>query len=221
LNVLHTELIQTRSHLARIGQRRGYEVEQLEKQKKRMVEIEEEKTQLVKAVALIDGAIGVISANGIGKIETTVTNGLRLVFNDQDLAFKIFQKTGTQGNKYYIEVQKGDHGGPILETFGGGIANVVSFLLRVIMVKRFKLPKLMVCDENFNNVSAKVLPQVSEMLRSLTADSGYTILAVTHSPILASAADHVYKVDRLWNQNVPSLRRLTAQQKAEIKNDGE
>jgi DNA repair ATPase RecN len=182
-----------------------FEQDALARHKRRMGELEEEKVLTVKAVALIDKAIGVVSANGVGRMESTVTNGLRLIFGDPQLAFRVLKKEGKQGNSYYIEVQKGDVSGPILETFGGGVANVVSFLLRVIMIKRFKLARVLICDETFNNVSARILPAVSETLRSLARDGGYTILAVTHQPILASAADHVYRVMADTPEDPPKL----------------
>jgi len=43
-------------------------------------------------------------------------------------------------------------------------------------------------------VSADYLPTVSALLKTLTDKHGYTILAVTHQPILADAADAVYQV---------------------------
>lgn len=81
-----------------------------------------------------------------------------------------------------------------MDSFGGGPVNVIAFLLRVIMVKRFKLAKFLALDESFNNVSSDYLPLVSEMLQKLCREHGFTILAVTHQPVLAGAADRVYRI---------------------------
>jgi DNA repair ATPase RecN len=192
---LRTELIELRASLSRITQRREYEEQARARQQKAMNAIEEEKTEIVQAVALIDKTIAVVSANGIGSIESTVSKGLQMVFADPTMAFKVNKKDGARGTSYFIEVQQGDHSGPILETFGGGVANVVSFLLRVIMIKRFKLPKFLSIDEQFNNISAAILPRVSKAVKVLVNEGGYTVLAVTHQPILAAAADRVYHVE--------------------------
>jgi hypothetical protein len=80
-----------------------------------------------------------------------------------------------------------------MTSFGGGVQNVVAFLLRVILVKRFKLAKFLVLDEQFSNVSPEYQPKVSQMLREL-ADLGFTIFAVSHQPMITEAADTVYRL---------------------------
>ena len=214
--LLQTELSSTRSLLAQVHQRFSYETEQAAKIQEKLTILGVEKTLLVKAVALIDRTIQVISANGIERIESTVTNGLRLVFPQRgDLAFKIIKKEGARGNSYALEVQKkGGIHGPIMETFGGSVVNVVSFLLRVIMIKRFRLAPFIAVDECFKDVATIYQPMVSQLLRTLTSEGGFTILAVTHQPILATAADRVYRVvDGL--DEPPTLIRLTDSQMAD------
>ena len=180
--------------LSQIATRREQEVKTLAELKAKMDEYAAQKAELLKAVALIDKTIGVVSANGIGKIESTVTNGLHLVFSNPDYGLRVIKKETARGNNYYLEVYKGAVAGPVLSTFGGGVSNVIAFLLRVIMIKRFKLGKLLVVDENFNNVSPKYLPKVSELLKTLADDGGYTIFAISHQEALSDAADHFYTV---------------------------
>lgn len=211
---MHTLLTTHRARLAGVHQRLEYENQQAARFEKRMAEIEAEKAELSKAVGLIDKAIEVISANGVGRIETTVTNGLRLVFDDPTLGLKILKKEGARGNSYEPVGQQGEVEGPFLDTFGGGIVNVAAFLLRIIMLKRFKLARFLVLDESFNNVSAQYLPMVSELLRSLARDGGYTIFAVTHQPILALAADRIYRVVPGEDGAPPTILQTTASELA-------
>lgn len=208
LSQLTTELTALRTRLARVHQRLEYENQQATRIETRLTEIETEKTALVKAVALIDKTIEVVSANGVGRIETTVTNGLRLVFADPTLALKVVKNEGKRGNSYELIGKQGDVEGPFLETFGGGIANVASFLLRVLMLKRFKLAKLLVLDESFNNVSVNNLPRVSKLLKVMVDEGGYTIIAVTHQPILALAADNIYRATPNPD-GPPTLEKIT------------
>lgn len=221
MSQLHSQLIAIRSSLDHIRQRHTLEQQQIVRLQQRLDTLATEKELLLKTVGLIDRTIAVISANGIGKIEATVTNGLNLVFSDQErLEFHINKKDGSRGNTYELEVQQGDARGPILDTFGGGIVNVTSFLLRVMLLKRFKLAKVLVLDESFNNVSAQYLPMVSELLRSLAHDGGFTIFAVSHQPTLSAAADHVYRaVDT--GDGPPILQKLTPAQVAEIRRAAE
>jgi hypothetical protein len=215
---LSTELTTLRSRLSRIHQRLEFERAASARIETRFTELEAEKSALVKAVALIDKTIEKVSANGIGRIETTVSNGLRLVFGDPTLSLKVNKKEGTRGNSYEIvgRQQKGDDWveGPFLETFGGGVANVASFLLQVLIQKRFKMWKGFILDERFNNVSAQALPKVSKLLRSLAHDGGYTILAVTHQPILAMSADRIYRAVSGPNGMPPMLEEITHEELA-------
>jgi DNA repair exonuclease SbcCD ATPase subunit len=159
--------------------------------------IKDESAQLVKAVALIDRCIEVISANGIGKIESIVSGGLHQVFKDKTLGLVVEKKETARGYSYRLLIRHGDTVGNPMESFGGGVQNVAAFLLRVILIKRFKLAKLLVVDESFNNVSVDYIDyitNVSAMLKTLAETHGYTILAVTHQPKLAEAAKNIYEV---------------------------
>jgi DNA repair exonuclease SbcCD ATPase subunit len=188
-----TQTTELRPLFSMVRSRAASERAQVARMRARIRQIEEDKTLLLKAVAVIDGAIRVVSANGIGVIESLVTTGLRLVFGDESMAFWIVKRENVRGNSYELEGQKGEVRGPIMDTFGGGMANVVAFLLRVILINRFNLARCLVVDESFNNVSAEFLPMVSEMLKQLTIARDFTIFAVSHQPAIAAAADRVYR----------------------------
>ena len=196
--------------------RAGLTTEQtiLKRNQAKVTELETQKVMNAKALAVIDKAIQVISQNGIGKIESIVSDGLKLVF-DQELQFVIERKEGAKGDSYRLMVQQGDVVGPPIDTMGGGVVNVISFLLRIIMIQRFKLNKFVALDEAMNNVSPDFLPQVSEMLRSLCDDHGYTILAVTQQSLLACAANRVFNVEA-----GPLLRELSSDELDELRAHG-
>lgn len=174
--------------------------------KEKLKEIEELKLAHVKAIGVMDKAIQIISANGIGKIESVVSDGLKLVFED-DLQLIIERKEGVRGDSYKLLVKKGDIIGPPIDTFGGGVVNVISFLLRVIMIQRFKLSKFMALDESFNNLSSGHTDKLSKMLKTLCDEHGYTILLVTHQPSFTVHADAVYEVEE-----GPSLKLIEKDQ---------
>jgi DNA repair exonuclease SbcCD ATPase subunit len=196
--------------------KQGLKTEQtiLDRNRAKIADLEAQKIMNTKALAVLDRAIEVISANGLGKIETIVSDGLKLVFNE-DLRLIIERKEGAKGDSYRLMVQKGETIGPPIDTYGGGVVNVISFLLRIIMIQRFKLSKFLALDEAFNNVSPDNLPRVSEMLRSLCDDHGYTILSITQTPLLASSADRVFTVDR-----GPLLRELSSDELDDLRSHG-
>jgi DNA repair exonuclease SbcCD ATPase subunit len=208
---LQDRLAVLRSTVAQINQQHEYETTAISRLQSKIKRLEGEKAQLLKAVGLIDRCIQIISANGIGKIESIVTSGLRLVFQDQTIGFVVEKKETARGNSYRLLIRHGATLGNPMDSFGGAVQNVTAFLLRVILIKRFKLFKLLVLDENFSNVGNEAghgyLINTSSMLRKLCDDHGFTILAISHQPILSNAADSVYRVSVREGQP-PTLRKV-------------
>ena len=183
----------------------------IERNQARLQSIEEDKVAHTKAIGVIDKAIQIVSANGIGKIETVVSDGLQLVFGE-GYKLVIERKEGARGDSYKILVEKNGFAAPPIDTVGGGVVNVISFLLRVIMIQRFKLAKLIVLDESMNNVSEAHIGKISQMLKTLCDDHEYCILSVTHQPALAASADAVFTVEK-----GPLLRELRQEELDELR----
>lgn len=191
----------------RLHQQVEYEVSNIGRLNDKVKRIEEEKGDLHKALGLIDRCINVVSANGIGKIESIVTAGLQQVYKDEDepLYFIVDKKDTARGYNYRLLVKQGQTIGNPMTTFGGGIQNVCAFLLRLIMIKRFKLAKTIFLDESLNNINgARNQSRMSKMLHTLANDFGFTILAVTGQKRLAEAATHIYEV--VPGHPAPTLR---------------
>src|SRR5271157_6314564 len=176
-----------------IDQRLQYEAATITRLSARIKQLEEEKAMLVKAVGTLDRCVQIVSANGIGKIEGIVSDGLRRVFNNDHIGLLIEKKETARGNTYRLLVRKGETVGNPMDSFGGGVQNVVAFLLRIILIKRFKLAQFIALDEQFSNVSSEYQPKVSEMLQVLSK-MGFTIFAISHQPTITAAADIIYEV---------------------------
>ena len=171
--------------------------EQLAQKQARMAELADKKAFLTKCLTVLDTLIQTVAAKGVGRVEQAVSSGLQLVFGP-DLSCVIERKDGARGTTYRIQIKNSTPDGDVIddpmEAFGGGVVNVTAFLLRVLLLQRFKLQKLLVLDESTNNLSRHYLPAFSSLLRSLADDYGFTILAVTHQPELAQNATKVYEV---------------------------
>jgi hypothetical protein len=206
------------TQLATVRNRLAFKRETLISQTARMTRLGEDKALLVKSVGLIDKTIEVISANGIGRIESIVTGGLQLVLDDRRVGLSIEKTEGKRGQSYSLVPYRGKTRGAALDTFGGSLSNVMAFLLRVIMIRRFGLAKYLFVDESFNGVSAEYQPMVSAMLHSLCQDHGFTIFAITHQPIMAAAANRVYRLIPGEDEDTPpTLQLLDASAMAELK----
>lgn len=194
-----------RSVVSHIAQRCEYETATIKRLTARIEELESEKKELVKAVGTIDRCVQIVSANGIGKIEGIVSDGLRRVFDNDELGLYIEKKETARGCTYRLLVKKGETVGNPMDSFGGGVQNIVAFLLRVILIKRFKLAPFIALDEQFSNVSSEYQSKVSEMLKVLSK-MGFTIFVISHQPTITAAADTIYEV--AVDEGFPPVLRL-------------
>jgi ABC-type Mn2+/Zn2+ transport system ATPase subunit len=173
----------------------------------RMTQIAERKTVRVKAIGVLDRLIQAVAAQGVSRIETMVTKGLKLVFGP-DLSFRVEKKVGARGTQYNLQVAHGEVAGNPMTMMGGGVVNVTAFLLRIIMLKRFKLAKFLALDESFNNVSESHIKKVSQLLQHLCTEQGFKMLFVTHQPLFADSANKVYMASPGSKSAGPSLTVL-------------
>lgn len=132
------------------------------------------------------------------KVEAAVQAAVRAVFGPR-MAFRLDVRT-VRG-QVTMEPQVGYVRGSAvswvgMDAVGGGVADVVSFAVRVAVLARYrpKLRRVLVADEPFKHVSAGYLPAVASMLRELSRNAGVQIIVVSHEPEIASAADRVYDV---------------------------
>lgn len=171
--------------------------DQLKLHRGQMAQWEDRKAHYLKCNATLDKLIQVISEQGVGRVETVITEGLQTVFGP-DISCFLERRDMAKGTTYSIKIkvqtEKGEVVGDPMESFGGGPVNLISFLFRVLMIHRFNLSKLLLLDEGFNNVSRDRLDAVSTLLKVLAEDHGYSILAITHQSEMSSKADRVYRV---------------------------
>jgi ABC-type iron transport system FetAB ATPase subunit len=131
------------------------------------------------------------------QIEGLVTHALKTIFGD-DLSFHVV--TGSRGKQSTTDfVVRSVLGGttvdtPVLDARGGGLAAVVGFLLRLVVLLLTKSQaQVLFLDESFAMVSAEYQPALSEFLQELVARTDIQLLMVTHQPALMEGADKVYR----------------------------
>jgi ABC-type dipeptide/oligopeptide/nickel transport system ATPase subunit len=127
------------------------------------------------------------------EVEELLLRGLQTVFGPEWTKVRIncSQKAGRLWGE--LTLSQGEHEGPPLEAFGGGPTSLVSFLLRLLVVRRTGLAPVLLLDETFSQVSASALPELAKFLRMLVDKLGVVILLVTHQPLFAESATRVYR----------------------------
>lgn len=132
-------------------------------------------------------------------IEGIVTRGLQTIF-DETLSFHIIQTTKAKTANVDFVVRTTLPGSVvdtnIMEGRGGGLAAVVGFLLRLVVMllqSGTKTENIMLLDETFAHVSAEYLEPLNQFVREIVDKTGIQIILVTHQPEFAEYADTVYR----------------------------
>lgn len=121
------------------------------------------------------------------------TTGLRHVMHDQKLTFSIKQepKYNRLAMRFILE-DNGVEGDPI-QSYGGGAAVVISFVLRIAVMARMKMANLLILDESMPALSAAYIPAAGAFMRQLSEETGINILMVTHNPEFLNHAHIAYE----------------------------
>ena len=132
------------------------------------------------------------------QVESLVTRALQVVFGEE-LSFHLVQSV--RGNQANVDfVLRSSYGGvevdtPVMEARGGGMAAVVGFVLRlVVLLLTPGARRFLALDESFAHVSASYEPRVAEFLREVADRAGVQLLLVTHSTAYSDVADQKYRL---------------------------
>jgi len=134
----------------------------------------------------------------IDKISSIVTDALKKVL-DKNLAFEM--QLSTERNqadiKFLVKDLTMNKSYEILNSFGGGLADIVSFPLRVSLLLKWspQLSRILIMDETFKAVDVTNQAFLGEFVRQLSEKLNLQILLITHSPELASKAHQQFKVN--------------------------
>lgn len=134
----------------------------------------------------------------LDKIEALVTHGLQTIFENKDYHFRIEAKHVRKQIAYSFVLSDGQHeSGDLTSTRGGGVVNVVSFLLAVVVQLMLDpTARTFVLDEKFAHVSARFVPNISELLETLSVRTKIQFLVVSHQSDLVEAADTAYELHK-------------------------
>ena len=130
----------------------------------------------------------------VRSLEDLVTEGLRSIFFDQELAFEA--EIGQSRNKVSIDffIRQGGKEASVkghpLDSFGGGPATIISLILRTILLLRLKRFPLILLDESLVAPSDEYVPTIGRFLRKLSKTTGIPILFVTQNRHFTDHSDH-------------------------------
>ena len=127
------------------------------------------------------------------KIETLVTYGLRMVFEDE---YTFIIDTEIKGRQVEMTFAV-EHGGvkaDILTAHGGGVVCVSGFILQLLMVVllRERIRPILFMDEALVQLSASHRERMAVLIKELCSKLSTQMVFVTHQPEYVEVADVAY-----------------------------
>ena len=164
--------------------------------------LSQDSINLVAAEKVLSDTINHCSAETKNNIEAFLSLSLQQIFNNPDISIELSQEVKRDRIETQILLHDGLIIGPPSKIAGGGVQNVLGFLLRFLALRRMKLKPILILDEAFRNVSANHLESLCSFLQHLTQDHGLDILLVTHEPAFMKIANSVYEVSKIPSQGL-------------------
>jgi hypothetical protein len=133
------------------------------------------------------------------KVEGLATRALQVIFGEQySCALIPGERAGLATLELVIRSRYGSElvETPVLEARGGGMAAVVGYVLRlVVLMLTEDLRNILFLDETFAHVSAEFEPRVAEFLREVSRKAGVQQVLVTHSLVYGEFADAAVRLE--------------------------
>jgi DNA repair exonuclease SbcCD ATPase subunit len=139
--------------------------------------------------------------DGAKAVERLLTEGLRTVFDDQDLQAKAEVKVQRGKVSVNILTQQTHSNGTVTEgtsdlAFGGSVLTAQSILMRIIVMLRRGLRPLLLLDETFPALDPNYAANMASFLTKLCKKLKMDLLLVTHNPVIVDAAEHAYRIKK-------------------------
>lgn len=130
--------------------------------------------------------------------EIIVSHALNYIFESDKYAFELV--FGRRGNLQELDfaVKTPDKNEALnpLDTDAGGILNIISFALRIVLmeVAHPKINGYIISDENFANLSEDHIERASQFLKELNQKMQRQIIAISHQSKMLESADRLIEV---------------------------
>jgi DNA repair ATPase RecN len=188
---------------AKLG-RRDALVSKLNEAESRIKIIDSEMDIATKASLFMQNLSDTTRKEIVEKISSIVTDALQKV-KDKNLEFKM--SLTTERNqvdlKFTILNKTTGQEYDILSSCGGGIADIVTFPLRISLLLKWspELARVMILDESFKFVGVQDQELLGEFIRQISERLNIQILLVTHSPTLSNKAHKMFTVSKKGDES--------------------
>ena len=177
-------------------------------------EVEEQLLEVVDRLQhLVDlrdilGVVGTLAKDRVkGVIESLVTSALKAVFDD-GYSFEIENKIQRDKSETVMYVVIDGERNSLKDELGGGVIDLVSFVLRVVMwsISSPRSSNTIILDEPGKFLSKDKLDLFGTLIKRLSDMLGIQFIIVTHENSLIDAADASYAV--VQDNGVSSVEKV-------------
>lgn len=157
-------------------------------------ELEKEHTSLSEAREIFKKAAVLTQNNLAQHLSTIVTKALRTTFYEKDVYFKVEFVERRNVTECDMWIEENGHKYSLLESRGFGMADIVSFALRVSYILLDNYDDVLIIDEPFRNLSGDKYEVTSKMIKELSTELNIQFIISTHVQLLREYADKAFQV---------------------------
>lgn len=132
------------------------------------------------------------------EVEQLVTQGLRSIFENPTIQFNIDFVTKRNQIEAEFTLSREEDGtriqGDILSTYGGGVVDVISISLRIIIMQLMKVKGPLVLDEPGKMISPQFTGAFGKFLTEVSNTFDRQIIMITHNSKLTEFANNIIEV---------------------------
>lgn len=153
----------------------------------------------VKASLFLQSLNDSVRSSTIDKISKIVTEAIQSI-KDKNLEFTMSLEV--KNNQPILEMMILDkllgQSYDVINSFGGGICDIIAFVLRVSLLAKWtpSLSRVIIADESFKHVSVKDQEKVAEFIKLLCEKLGLQLILVSHSDVITKQAAKVFEVTK-------------------------
>ena len=153
-----------------------------------------EGVNLKKVEAALSTLVNLVYGDSVSSLTEVLNYGIRAAYPREVTA--VVEKTITAGRPaLHIGLQDGGEEPVNPESaHGGGLAQILGFLARVILILAVGNRRLLILDETFSAVSGDLLSSLSELIRAIVTELDFQIILISHQPVLAEASHLSYRL---------------------------
>jgi DNA repair exonuclease SbcCD ATPase subunit len=195
INELKIQINSLKSSLDSLNGKIDFIKESINKTSLHYEELIKQELSYSKAVELLTIVQKLTREKTCSEFETIVTYALQYIFN-KDYQFKL--EFGKRGNlpelDFKLKVPECEETIGICDASGGGVVDIASLALRLVLMEISKNKGVLVLDETLKHLSEGYRPAAYEFLKEINKKLKKQIIFVTHSKELIDASDYKIKI---------------------------